>query len=80
MGLDLSRGDRRVILIGQFLTEISPGRQAKEVAKIVRDYSASLESVATSLTGNTAVKYDSENVSNDPQLVMLEQASRLYAA
>lgn len=80
VGLDLSRGDRRVILIGQFLAEISPGRQAEEVGKIVRDYSVSLESVATSLTGETAVKYDDKNVSNDPQLVMLEQASRLYAA
>ena len=81
VGIDLSRSDKRVILIGQFLTEICAGREAGEVSSIVADYSKRLESTASSLAGaRMGVKYDEPDGNSDPQLVLLEQAAKLFAA
>ncbi len=80
VGIDLSRSDKRVILIGQFLTEICAGREAGEVSNAVSDYSERLESVLSSLASpQKSVKYDEPDSSTDPQLVLLEQAAKLFA-
>jgi hypothetical protein len=79
-GIDLSRNDKRVLLIGQFLVEICAGREALEVAKAVTDHSEKLNLAVSSLSAvRSSIRYD-ESSSTDPQLVLLEQAAKLFAA
>jgi putative DNA methylase len=80
-GINLSRSDKRVLLIGQFIVELCAGRGVGQVSNTVADYSQRLERAVSSLaTARKAVKYDEPDASTDPQLVLLEQASKLFAA
>jgi putative DNA methylase len=79
--IELSRTDKRVLLIGQFLAEISAGRTAEETSNIVTDYSDRLQAAAACLSAAPSdFKYDEAVTSAEPQLILLEQASRLFAA
>jgi len=80
-GIELSPGDKRVLLIGQFLTEISAGREADKTSEIVANYSQKLHAAAATVSAVRPVfKYNEAEASTDPQLILLEQASKLFAA